>query len=156
MKLKNILLVVENIERSIAFYHDLFGLDVILDLDGNVILTEGLVLQDARVWERLIERPFTRGNGDAELYFEESDLDGFLKKLQAYPGEIRFLNPLKEHDWGQRVVRLYDPDGHLLEVGEPMEAVARRLYESGLSLEETAAKTQYPLEYVRQICEREA
>ena len=44
MKLKNILLVVEDVERSRKFYHDLFGLDVILDLDGNVILTEGLVL----------------------------------------------------------------------------------------------------------------
>lgn len=152
MKLKNILLVVEDVERSRKFYHDLFGLDVILDLDGNVILTEGLVLQDARVWERLIEKPVTRGGTDAELYFEENEMDDFLEKLDAYPEEIRFLHPPKEHAWGQRVVRLCDPDGHLIEVGEPMEAVARRLYQSGLSLEETAAKTQYPLEYIKEIC----
>ena len=153
MKLKNILLVVEDVERSRKFYHDLFGLDVILDLDGNVILTEGLVLQDARVWENLIGKPFTRGDGDAELYFEENELDTFLEKLNRYPQEIRFLNPLTEHGWGQRVIRLYDPDGHLIEVGEPMEAVAKRLYKSGLSPEETAAKTHYPLEYVKEICE---
>ena len=152
MKLKNILLVVEDVERSRKFYHDLFGLDVILDLDGNMLLTEGLVLQDARVWERLMEKPVTRGGSDAELYFEETEMDDFLKKLDAYPGEIRFLHPPKEHEWGQRVVRLYDPDGHLIEVGEPMEAVARRLYKNGLSLEETAAKTQYPLEYIKEIC----
>ena len=46
MKLKNILIVVKDIEKSKQFYHDLFGLNVILDNDGNMILTEGLVLQE--------------------------------------------------------------------------------------------------------------
>ena len=46
MKLKNVLIVVKDIERSRAFYHDLFGLELILDNDGNMILTEGLVLQE--------------------------------------------------------------------------------------------------------------
>lgn len=45
MKLRNILIVVKDIERSKKFYHDLFGLDMLLDNDGNMILTEGLVLQ---------------------------------------------------------------------------------------------------------------
>ena len=44
MKLKNILIVVKDIGRSRQFYHDLFGLEMILDNDGNMILTEGLVL----------------------------------------------------------------------------------------------------------------
>ena len=38
MKLKNVLIVVKDIERSRRFYHELFGLDVVLDNDGNVIL----------------------------------------------------------------------------------------------------------------------
>ena len=46
MRLRNILIVVKDIEKSKKFYHDLFGLDIILDNDGNVILTERLVLQD--------------------------------------------------------------------------------------------------------------
>ena len=50
MKLKNILIVVEDIEKSKKFYHDLFQLDVILNQDGNVILTEGLVLQQKDIW----------------------------------------------------------------------------------------------------------
>ena len=45
MKLKNILIVVKDIEKSRQFYHDLFGIDLVLDNDGNMILTEGLVLQ---------------------------------------------------------------------------------------------------------------
>ena len=50
MRLKNILIVVKDIEHSKQFYHDLFGLNTILDNDGNVILTEGLVLQDEKIW----------------------------------------------------------------------------------------------------------
>lgn len=48
--LKNVLIVVDDIEKSIEFYKDLFGLQVILKNEGNVILSEGLVLQDADVW----------------------------------------------------------------------------------------------------------
>ena len=40
--------VAKDIEKSKQFYHDLFGLDVVLDNGGNVILTEGLVLQDKK------------------------------------------------------------------------------------------------------------
>lgn len=52
MKLRNVLIVVKDIEKSKKFYHDLFGLDTILDNDGNVILTEGLVLQDEQIWKK--------------------------------------------------------------------------------------------------------
>ena len=40
MKLKNVLIVVKDMEKSVAFYKALFGLDVILDQGGNVIRTE--------------------------------------------------------------------------------------------------------------------
>lgn len=53
MKLRNVLIVVKDIEKSKKFYHDLFGLDTILDNDGNVVLTEGLVLQDEKNLEKL-------------------------------------------------------------------------------------------------------
>ncbi len=56
MKLKNILLVVKDIEKSKQFYHDLFGLDMILDNDGNMILTEGLVLQDEKIWRDFLKK----------------------------------------------------------------------------------------------------
>ena len=48
MKLKSLLIVVKDIERSRQFYHDLFGLELVLDNDGNMILTEGLVLQEEK------------------------------------------------------------------------------------------------------------
>lgn len=121
MKLKNVLIVVNDMERSKRFYRDLFGLEVILDNDGNVILTEGLVLQDAAIWKQFINRDVVPQNHAAELYFEETDIDEFVKKLEAFEEPVQYVNPLMEHSWGQKVVRFYDPDGNLIEVGTPME-----------------------------------
>ena len=54
MRLKNVLITVKDMEKSKAFYKELFGLDVILDNDGKAILTEGLVLQDENIWKEVV------------------------------------------------------------------------------------------------------
>lgn len=154
MKLKNILFVVDDIEKSIAFYKELFGLEVVTDFGGNVILTEGLVLQERKIWENFIERKAVQGGNDAELYFEENDIDRFLEKLEKSSRPIEYLNKCKEHDWGQRVIRLYDPDKHIIEIGESMEYVARRFLKSGMTVETVAEKTQLPLSLVELIAQK--
>lgn len=153
MKLKNILIVVSDIEKSKAFYKDLFGLDVIADFDGNVVLTEGLVLQEKKIWEIFTRQEVVCGGNDAELYFEENDIDAFLEKLENSQFEIEYLNQCIEHDWGQRVIRLYDPDRHMIEIGESMEYVARRFLKTGMSAEQVAEKTQLPLSQVEKFVE---
>ena len=85
MKLKNVLIVVNDMERSIRFYKELIP-----------------------------------KNNMTELYFEESDIEGFAKKLEASEFEIEYVNELMEHSWGQKVIRFYDPDGNLIEVGTPV------------------------------------
>ena len=70
MKLKNILIVVDNIEESIHFYNELFGLNVISRQEGNVIMSEGLVLQDAGIWQESIPIQTIPYNNRTELYFE--------------------------------------------------------------------------------------
>lgn len=120
MKLKNVLIVVNDIGKSKAFYKELFGLDVVLDSDGNMILTEGLVLQDASIWKSFLDRDIIPKNNAAELYFEEPDIEGFAKKLDEYRPPIQYVNRLMEHSRGQKVIRFYDPDGNLIEVGTPM------------------------------------
>lgn len=120
MKLKNVLIVVNDTQKSIQFYRELFGLEVILNQDGNVILTEGLVLQDATIWKTFINKDVISQNNATELYFEERDIEGFVKKLEAYKEPIQYVNHLMEHSWGQKVVRFYDLDGNLIEVGTPM------------------------------------
>lgn len=120
MRLKNILIAVEDIERSKAFYKELFGLDVIRDFGGNVILTGGLVLQERKSWESAIEKDVAFGSHAMELYFEESDMDAFLQKLAHCSLPIDYLTPLTQHPWGQRVIRIYDPDKHIIEIGEKL------------------------------------
>ena len=119
MKLKNILIVVKDIEKSKQFYHDLFGLDVVLDNDGNMILTEGLVLQDEKIWKNFLERDIITKNNSCELYFEEKNIEAFIKKLEELYPETQYVNHLMTHSWGQKVVRFYDLDGNLIEVGTP-------------------------------------
>ena len=96
MSLKNVLIIVDNIDESIDFYEELFGLRVITRLEGNVIMSEGLVLQDVDVWYDSTEIPTTPHNNMTELYFEDNDIEGI------------------------KLVRFYDPSGNLIEVRTPV------------------------------------
>ena len=120
MKLKNVLIVVKDIERSKQFYKDLFGLEMVLDNDGNVILTEGLVLQDEKIWREFLGKEIIPENNACELYFEESNIEAFVQKLEKYYPSIKYVNRMVTHRWGQKVIRFYDFDGNLIEVGTPI------------------------------------
>lgn len=117
MRLKNILIVVSDVERSKRFYCDLFGLTVVTDFGDNVILTEGLVLQEKSSWEKLIGRMSKCSECSCELYFEENNFDEFWGKLDLYQDIVEYLNPCEDIA-GVRVVRIFDPDKHLIEIKE--------------------------------------
>lgn len=120
MRLRNILIVVKDIERSKKFYHDLFGLDIVLDNDGNIILTEGLVLQEEKIWKDFLGKTIIPESNSCELYFKEQNIERFVEKLERLYPDIQYVNRLMTHSWGQKVVRFYDLDGNLIEVGTPM------------------------------------
>ena len=120
MKFKNVLIVVKDIEKSRKFYHDLFDIDLVLDNDGNMILTEGLVLQDEKIWKSFLDRDIVPKSNSCELYFEEQDIEAFARKLEKLYPDIEYVNRLMTHSWGQRVIRFYDLDGNLIEVGTPI------------------------------------
>lgn len=120
MRLKNVLIAVNDMDKAIRFYKEIFGLQVILNQDGNVILSEGLVLQDAKIWKKFLEKDLIPKNNMSELYFEEPDVEAFVGRLEKSEFEIEFVSRLLIHSWGQKVVRFYDPDGNLIEVGTPV------------------------------------
>ena len=120
MRLKNVLIVVNDIEKSKKFYKDLFGLNVILDNDGNVILSEGLVLQEAKLWKNEIGKDIVTRSNASELYFESRDIESFVKKLGEDEEKVQYVTELTECPWGQKLVRFYDLDGNLIEVRTPM------------------------------------
>lgn len=146
MKFVTPLIVVKDMEVSKAFYQDVLGLHISLDLGGNVAL-EGIALQvDYPALVGVDNLEINWQPNDHELYFEEEDFDGFLSHLGSQ--EIRYLHPAKEYPWGQRVVRFYDPDGHIIEVGESMESVFKRFHAQGLNPQQVAERTMHPLDFV--------
>lgn len=116
MKLKNVLIVVVDMEESIRFYKEIFGLQVIVKQEGNVILSEGLVLQDAKLWVDVIEGDIIPFNNTTELYFEDNDIEGLADKLASNNIFVRFQTELTELADGQKMMRFYDPSGNLIEV----------------------------------------
>ena len=149
MHLKNILIVVTDIEKSKRFYQELFGLTVTVDFGENVILTEGLVLQEKKAWEDLIGREVKTAANNAELYFEENDMDGLIKKLESGRFPINYVNPPTEQE--RRVIRIYDPDGHIIEIAETLECVARKYLMSGMTVSETAKKMRLPMDVIKEM-----
>lgn len=134
------LLSVADIHKARRFYEDLFGLEVCQDYGRNVLFSCGLALQQDFDWLIGVPKEQVHGKPDnIEIVFEEHDFDDFLQRLNDYPA-IKFLGGVIEHDWGQRVIRFYDLDGHLIEVGEEMKTVVERFVSDGMSLEEVSKR----------------
>ena len=151
MKFTCTLIAVRNIDKAKQFYHDVLGLEVTSDFGANVALTGGIALQTADTWKEFIHKQDEEiifKNNACELYFEEDDIDAFVARLNSMKN-IEYVHPLFEHPWGQRVVRFYDLDKHIIEVGENMNLVVRRFIDGGLSVEGTAARMNVPVDYVR-------
>ena len=120
MNYRGTLLVVQDCHAALKFYHDVLGFELVQDNDGNMELTGGLYLQEAKYWEEFIEKRVLSRNNSTELYFEETDIEAFVEELERLYPNIEYVNRLMTHSWGQRAVRFYDPDGNLIEVGTPV------------------------------------
>ncbi len=114
--LKNVLIVSKDIKKAAYFYKDLFGLEIIRANEGNVILTEGLVIQDENIWIKEINSKVIPQNNKMLLYFEVSNMKEFIDKLENTYNDILYLTPYTILQWGQGLVRFYDYDMNLIEV----------------------------------------
>ena len=151
MKFNCPLIAVADMERARKFYEEVMGQRVILDFGENITFAGDFSLQTKDSWARFINRRedeiVTESLG-AELYFEEEeDFPGKAACIKEYG--CRLVHDVTEYPWGQSVIRFFDPDGHIIEVGESMRLVARRFIAQGLSVEETAARTQHPIAFVK-------
>ena len=125
MKFSCSVIAVKNIEISKKFYETVLNQKIISDLGINVTFEGDFALQQE--YSEMIgipENEVKQKSNNFEMYFEEEKFDDFLKKLKTMK-EIKYVHDVKKYDWGQRVIRFYDPDEHIIEVGETMENVAR-------------------------------
>lgn len=145
------LFAVRDLKASLRFYREVLGLEVASDFGANVVLTGGLSLQTLESWAGFLQNaPVRFGGNDGEMYYVAEDFDAFLGVLKAHP-EVELVCPPVEHRWGQRAVRLYDPDRHIIEVGESLAKVARRFRDGGLSAEGVARRMDISEDYARQL-----
>lgn len=151
MKYKNTLIAVSDMEKSKEFYRKVLGLRVVSDFGANITLTGGLSLQTVETYADFLQKEISdihfKGN-DAEIYFEEDNFDAFLQKLQGID-TIEYVHTVYEHAWGQRVVRFYDLDHHIIEVGENLSALCKRFAAQGMTIAQIAERMDIDEKYVR-------
>jgi len=153
-KYHSAVIFVRDIAAARRFYIDLLGMEIDLDFGTNVGLKGGLAIwqiDPGHIIPRTLGAESAGGEkiNRFELYFETEDLDAALGRLKA--GCVEFLHEIHEEPWGQRTVRFFDPDRHLIEVGETLESFVRRLHGGGLTPEQVARKSSVPLEKVNEI-----
>ncbi|HNZ82753.1 MAG: VOC family protein [Sedimentibacter sp.] len=150
MKYKLPLIVVDDMAVSRKFYEEVLNQRVIIDYGANITFSGDFALQTKESWVNFIrksENDVLFKSNNFELYFEEDQFDEFVEDLKSF--KVQYVHNVIEYPWGQRVIRFYDPDMHIIEVGERMETVVRRFIGQGLSIEETAERTQQPVEFVK-------
>ena len=150
MEYRSTLIAVQDMDKSLKFYKDLFGQEVTVDLGWCKTLTCGLTLQEHfdEIAGFTKESMKYRSN-TMELYFEIEEFDIFIKLLDEHP-EIERLHEAKMYPWFQRGIHIFDPNGHLIEVSESMYSVGCKHFKAGKSIEETAKLTQFPIEEVKE------
>ncbi len=148
-------ITVDDIVLSRKFYEEVLGQKVILDFGANIAFEGGASLLEKGTWCEFINKDAKQIislSNSFELYFEEDNFDDFMQRMKEYQG-IEYVHETKEFPWGQRVIRFYDPDHHIIEVGESMKTVIRKFIKMGLSVEETVERTQHPIEFVESCLE---
>lgn len=153
MEYKGTLIAVKDIKKAKQFYETVLGLKVVMDAQVNIQLTGGVFLQTMDTWIEFInkkEPDIMLENNAMELYFETDDMDSFIKKLETFPN-IDYIHPVLEHSWGQRAIRFYDLDKHIIEVAENITMVARNFIDSGMSIEQIAKRFGTNIEYVSSL-----
>lgn len=148
MEYKSAMLVVKDMEKSKQFYTSLLGMKIVSDLGANVAFEGGLAAQTEESWAQFTGTEpgrFQYGGHTVELYFEEKDFDGFVAKAKAARAQIVSESVMP---YGQKVLRLYDPDRHIVEVGEDMGVMVRRMLGEGLTKEQISERTFLPPEAI--------
>ena len=145
------LFAVKDIHAARAFYEGLFGLTVEDDFGINIAFDCGLSLQQDFDWLTGIPKDeMKEKENNCELFFEEKDFDSFVTRLKDRR-DITLLHDVMEHPWGQRAIRFYDLDSHLIEVGEPIKSVVERFQASGMSIQDIAKKMDVTVDGVQKM-----
>ncbi len=142
------LIVVENIERSRFFYEKILNQTVKTDFGENITFNGDFAIHQKKHFKTLINNyPIKNGSNNFELYFEDDDIETIVLKLKKH--KVEFIHEIVQQPWKQRVIRFYDYDKNIIEVGESLEYVAYRLSLEKISTKEISKITYLPEGHVK-------
>jgi predicted enzyme related to lactoylglutathione lyase len=148
-------LLVKDIKLSRQFYEEFLNQKVEIDYGTNVGFVGGFAIwQKEGAYKNIFGNTHIRVTSEnkeheLELYFETEYIDEIYERLLHNNTEM--LHEMFEQPWGQRGFRVYDPDRYIVEIGEPMDSVIKRFFNSGMTVEEVSKIAHTPLEVVKKI-----
>lgn len=154
LKFNSAVLFVKDIEISKAFYTELLEFGIESDFGSNVTLRGGLSLWQISDWHVIEKQGLTKDKKghDKELYFETTNIIEPFEKLKG--ASVEFFHEIIDEPWGQKVFRFFDPDNHLIEIGESLETFVPRMYSEGLAINAIVEQTGIPKQFVEELLER--
>jgi catechol 2,3-dioxygenase-like lactoylglutathione lyase family enzyme len=119
IRFRHSIALVRDIEVSKQFYKDILGLSIVQDFDIFVLFQNDFAIHRADLFYDYINKPYhgeKMGHDNVDFYLTTTDLEHVSDKLKE--NKIVFIHDIKQMDWGEKVIRIYDPDGHILEIGD--------------------------------------
>lgn len=143
------LIVVEDIKKSRYLYEKILGQVVKMDFGENITFDGDFAIHQKKHFRGLINNaPISAKSNNFELYFEDDDLEKILATLKS--NGFEFVHEIIEQPWRQKVLRFYDYDKNLIEIGECMEHLASRLFKEGYPVDEISTITYMTEEFILQ------
>jgi catechol 2,3-dioxygenase-like lactoylglutathione lyase family enzyme len=115
---------VKDIEISKKFYSETLGNKILQDAGVWLLYENGLSIHQAKELNRTVyktadydkESQEFQGHRNVLIYFKSNEIDKCYEELKEKG--IQMIHSVETQEWGQRVFRFYDPDNHIVEIGE--------------------------------------
>ena len=141
------LITVSDIENSRYFYETILNQKVKFDFGENVTFHGDFAIHLKSHFQNLIDnKEIKSGGNNFELYFEDNNIEKIVELL--HENNVEFIHKIKEQPWRQKVIRFYDPDKHIIEIGESIEFLCYRLHIENIDVSEISKITYMPIEFV--------
>ncbi|OFX89113.1 MAG: hypothetical protein A2W99_02045 [Bacteroidetes bacterium GWF2_33_16] len=151
LKFHSSVIFVKDINISKDFYCEILKQEIENDFGNNISLKCGISLWQIPDWHHLNNNFYNKkaGNKAFEIYFETDDIEEVANNISNH--SIKILHEIIEESWGQKTIRIFDPDGNLVEIGEKLEVFIQRLFTTGTTLQQISAKTGVSINQIEKI-----